>query len=132
MLQSYSDKFNLQKKCHNTLAVPGTVLKKPVEDGNILSDENQTILRSGIGKLMYHMQYSRLDITQAVRDLARHMTLGDDTHLQAMLRCMQYLTCTKDAGLLLKPAQKWDGTNQFQFKIRGRLDSDYAKDTQTR
>jgi hypothetical protein len=32
------------------------------------------ILRSGIGKLMYHMQYSQPDIAQAVRDLARHMT----------------------------------------------------------
>jgi hypothetical protein len=91
------------------------------------------ILRSGIGKLMYHMQYSCPDIAQAVRDLARHMTCGDDTHMQAMLRCMQYLKCTKDAGLLLKPTRKWDGTNQFQFKIKGgRSDSDYAKDTQTR
>ena len=49
-----------------------------------------------------------------------------------MLRCMQYLTCTKDAGLLLKPARKWDGTNDFQFKIRGRSDSDYAKCTWSR
>jgi hypothetical protein len=45
---------------------------------------------------------------------------------------MQYLMCTKDAGLLLKPTRKWDGTNNFQFKIRGRMDSDYAKDTQMR
>jgi hypothetical protein len=49
--------------------------------------------------------------------------------MQAMLRCMQYLKCTKDAGLLLKPTRKWDGTNDFQFKIRGRSDSDYAKCT---
>jgi hypothetical protein len=45
---------------------------------------------------------------------------------------MQYLTCTKNAGLLLKPTRKWDETNKFQFKIRGRLDLDFAKDTQTR
>jgi hypothetical protein len=67
-----------------------------------------------------------------VRDLARHMTHGDETHMQAMLRCMQYLKCTKDAGLLLKPTRKRDGTNQFQFKIKGRSDSDFAKDTQAR
>jgi hypothetical protein len=59
---SYSDKFNLEKKCHNTPAVPGTVLKKPVEDRKVLSSKDQTILRSGIAKLMYHMQYSRPDI----------------------------------------------------------------------
>jgi hypothetical protein len=60
------------------------------------------------------------------------MTRGDETHMQAMLRYMQYLKCTKDAGLLLKPTRKWDGTNQFQFKIKGRSDSDYVKDMQTR
>jgi hypothetical protein len=42
---------------------------------------------------------------------------------------MQYLTCTKDAGLLLKPTRKWDWTIDFKFKIRGRSDSDYAKCT---
>jgi hypothetical protein len=63
--------------------------KKPAENRNVLNSKDQTILRSGIGKLMYHMQYSHLDIAQAVRDLARHMTRGDKTHMQAMLRCMQ-------------------------------------------
>ncbi len=106
MLQNYSDEFNLEKKCHNTPAVPGAVLKKPVEDGKVLSSKDQTIFRSGIGKLMYHIQYSHPDIAQAVRDLERHMTRGDESHMQAMLRCMQYLKCTKDSGLLLKPTRK--------------------------
>ncbi len=132
LLQSYTDEFNLDKKCYNTPAAPGTVLKKPAEDGKNLSNKDQTVLRSGIGKLMYHMQYSRPDIAQAVRDLARHMTHGDETHMQAMLRCMQYLKCTKNAGLFLKPERKWDGKDNFYFKINGRSDSDYAKDTQTR
>jgi hypothetical protein len=70
LLQSYSNEFNLEKKCHNTPAVPGTVLTKPAEDGKVLSSKDQTILRSGIWKLMYHVQYSHPDIAQAVRDLA--------------------------------------------------------------
>ncbi len=40
LLQSYMDKYNLEKKCHNTPAVPGTVLKKPVEDGKVLSSKD--------------------------------------------------------------------------------------------
>jgi hypothetical protein len=39
---------------------------------------------------------------------------------------------TKCSGLLLKSTRKWDGTNQFQFKIKGRSDSDYVKDMQTK
>ncbi len=31
----------------------------------------------------------------------------------------------------MKPIRKRDGTNQFQYKIKGRSDSDYAKDMQT-
>jgi hypothetical protein len=116
----------------NTPAIPVAVLKKPAEERKVLGGKDQTNLRSGIGKLMYHMQYLRPDIPQAVRDLARHMTRGDETHIAAILRCMQYLMCTKDAGLLLKLIRKWDGTGKFQIKVRGRSDSNYAKDTQTR
>ncbi len=32
----------------------------------------------------------------------------------------------------MKPTSKWDRTNQFQFKIKGRSDSDYTNDMQTR
>ncbi len=78
------------------------------------------------------MQYLRPDIAQAVGDLARHMTQGDNTHVEAMQRCMRYLTGTKDAGFTLNPTRKWDGEKEFHFRIRGVSDSDYAKDTQTR
>ncbi len=32
----------------------------------------------------------------------------------------------------MKPTRKWDEGNKFQFRIRGRSDSDYTKATQTR
>ncbi len=87
------------------------MLKKVADDSeDLLNSEMQSTLRVGIGKLMWHMQYSRPDVSQAVRDLARHMTRGDRSHMDAMLRCMKYMVCTKDAGLLLKPERKWDGT----------------------
>jgi hypothetical protein len=52
--------------------------------------------------------------------------------MEAMQRCMRYLTCTKDAGLTLNPTRKWDGEKEFCFHIRGVSDSDHAKDMQTR
>ncbi len=55
--------------------------------------------------------------------------------LEAMKRCMRFVLfvlCSRNAGLLLKPSRNWDGSNEHQFHIRGKLDSDYAKDTQTR
>jgi hypothetical protein len=78
------------------------------------------------------MQYLRPDIAQAVQDLARYMSCGNSKMLEAIKKCMRYVLCTREAGLLLKPSQKWNGSNEHIFCIRGKSDSDYAKDTQTR
>ncbi len=59
LMQSYSDEFKLGKRCYNKPAQPGMVLMKPVDDSKLLSDEDQCTLRSCIGKLLWHMQYSR-------------------------------------------------------------------------
>jgi hypothetical protein len=53
-------------KKFNTPATPGTVLKKPAEGNVLLSNDNQTLYRSGMGKVMHMMQYLRPDIFQAV------------------------------------------------------------------
>jgi hypothetical protein len=103
-MQSYRDEFELGKRCYNTPAQPGTVLMKPAKNSDkFLGSKAQSNLRSGIGKLLWHMQYSRPDILQAVCDLVRHMMHGDKTHMDAMLCRMQYLVCTKDAGLYVLP-----------------------------
>ena len=60
------------------------------------------------------------------------MNQGDESHMAAMLRCMKYVTCTEDDGLFLKPTRKLDDTRNFNFRIIGYSDADYAKDTQTR
>jgi hypothetical protein len=39
---------------------------------------------------------------------------------------------TKDRGLLFKPDVKWNGDSEFKLVIRGILDSDFAKDPETR
>jgi hypothetical protein len=104
LTQSYEDEFELGKRCYNMPAQPGTVLMHPTEGKEVLSATDQTTLRSGLGKLMYQMQYSRPNIAQEVRDLARYMTRGNLKMLNAMYRCMRYVLCTRDAGLLLKPS----------------------------
>ncbi len=85
---------------------PGTVLMCPAEGDDVLSPKDQTTLRSGVGKLMYQMQYSRINIAQPVQDLAWYMTCGDLKTLEATRRCMIYVLCTKDEGPLLMPTQK--------------------------
>jgi hypothetical protein len=104
LTQSYEDEFELGNRCYNTPAQPGTVLMHPVEGKEILNPEDQTTLRSGVGKLMYQIQYLRPDIAQAVQDLARYMSCRNLKTLEAMKRCMRYVLYIRDARLLLKPS----------------------------
>jgi len=132
LLQSYDDEFNIKGlKKFNTPATPGTVLKKLIDGETLLTPENQTLYHSGVGKAMHMMQYSRPDVYNVVRDLARHMTSATQVHLNAMLRLMKYVSDTKERGLALNPMRSWDDTKEHDFIISRRSDSDYAKDTQT-
>jgi hypothetical protein len=106
LTQSYEDKFELGNRCYTTPAQPGTVLMHPVEGKEVLKPEDQTTLRSGVGKLMYQMQYSRPDIAQAVQDLARYISCRNLKLLEAMKKYMRYVLCIRKAGLLMKPSQK--------------------------
>ncbi len=92
------------------------------EGGNILNTVDQMTLSSGVGRLMYQMQYSTPDIAQAVQDLACYMTRGNSKVIEVIRRCMRYVLCTRDEGLLLKPTQKWDGSNKHEFCLRERSD----------
>ena len=89
-MQSLVDEFELPKTNHTTPAVPKNVLTKAAEE-LALDGKDQTKYRSGVGKLLHIMQYSRPEILNAVRDLARHMTKAAPYHTQAMLRCMNYM-----------------------------------------
>ena len=75
--------------------------------------------RSGVGKAMHIMQYSRPDTYNAVCDLERHMTSATQVHLDAMLRLIKYVSDTKERGLVLNPTRSWDGTKDHEFIISG-------------
>ncbi len=97
LLQSYRDEFNNRSmKKFNTLAAPGTVLKKPDKGEEILMPAKQTQYCSGVGKGMHMMQYSWPDTYNAVCNLARHITLVMQVHCDAMLRMMKYVNDTSD------------------------------------
>jgi hypothetical protein len=82
----------------------GRLLLTPAPAGNILmrGDESSTLnaemhkrYRSGIGKLMYLAKHTRPDISNTVRDLARHMHAPNEGHWKAMEHCIRYVRFTK-------------------------------------
>jgi hypothetical protein len=106
---------------------PGSVLQK-VDPKDWLSDELQSKYRSGIGKLLHMMKWTRPEILNAVQELSQFMAHANLPHLKEMYRAMKYCVGTPNRGLFLKPTKKWDKDSNFEFEITGRLDSNFAKD----
>lgn len=129
MLQSFNDEFDLPEgQDPTTPATPGSILV-PVAERNKLSKTDQTKYRSGVGKLLHMMRWSRPDILNAVRELSKFMSGASEAHVVAMKRVMKYCVATPERGLELKPTRKWNGKDrEFRFRIKGMSDSEYAKD----
>ena len=102
---------------------------KPSE---IVDAKLQREYRSGIGKLLHMTRWTRPEIYNSVRELSRYLGKCTKEHLRAMKRAMNYCVKTKDLGITFEPERKWDGTENHEFTITGKSDSEYAKDTSRR
>ena len=132
LLQSYEDEFKLPNRKFGTPAVIGQVMGQ-VEPGEEFEPEEQTKYRSGVGKLLHMMRWSRPDIWNAVRECSRRMTIANQIHYKAMIRIMKYCIDTPNRGWTLKPNKIWDGKDkEVEFEISGESDSNYATCVDTR
>ena len=127
LIQSFIDEFNVDQKYK-----PGT----PAEPGSVLANFNaeqslnkvqQKKYRSGVGKLLHLMRWSRPDILNAVRELSKYMMSACEAHFKAMYRCMSYCVGSINKGLVLKPNGNWN-----DLIIRGESDANYATDLDNR
>ena len=100
LLRSFGDEFGVGEGTSKTPAVPHSTLQ-PGDESSRLDAKGTFRVRSGIGKLLYLMKWSRPDISNAVRDLSRFMQEPSLAHDKAMRRLMEYCVSTKQRGLLL-------------------------------
>ena len=132
LIQSFEDEFKLPSYNYKTPGEPHKVLHK-CEEGFALDNKKHGVYRKGVGKLLHLMRWSRPEIYNAVRETARRMSEPNDAHFKAMLRIMKYCVNTKDHGWTLKPSRTWDGKDrEFEFRISGKADSNYATCSDTR
>ena len=132
LIQSFEDEFNLPNGKFKTPAELGKVLEK-CEDGQEVSDKEQSQYRSAVGKVLHMMRWSRPETWNAVRECSRRMSKASSDHMKAVLRLMKYCVDTKERGWELRPSRTWDGKDKsFLFKIRGKSDSNYATCKETR
>jgi len=114
LIQKLEDEYELPggTKRPKTPAAAGQTLVKGDGSGTV-SDEAATVYRSGTATMMFMMQWSRPDIYNAVRGLARHMSAPREAHVKAMGTAMKYVMATRNRGLVLAPDTVWDGGKSF-------------------
>ena len=134
LLRSFTDEFSVPHapQPYSTPAAPGEVLRK--DDGTPnLDSTKQSLYRSGVGKLLHLMKWTRPDILNSVRELSKFMKQATTNHLKAMYRVMRFCMDTSTRSKTLRPVGCWDGSRDgFEFEIRGVSDSDFAKDPEKR
>ena len=108
-----------------TPAVAGQVLRQGDGSGAIVG-RDVTKYRSATAMCMFMMQWSRPEIFNATRGLARQMSQPRLSHETALKGLIKYVINTENRGLVLAPDSHWDGSKEFEFTIGGASDSDYA------
>ena len=132
MIQSFKDEFKTGDRKPTTPAEGGSVLMKG-DENTVVGSSDHTYFRSGLGKLLHMTRWSRPEVQNSVRELARQGSAPTGAHLKAMHRSMEYCRGTPNRGWKLKPERAWNGVNKdFEFRITGMSDSDYAKCPTTR
>jgi hypothetical protein len=132
LVQSLVDEFDAVNNNYSTPAPAGKSLQY-TENAEEIKKVEIKKYQAGVGKLLYLSRWSRPDISNIVRELARFSCRAQAAHVTAMKRVMDYCWATKDKGLMIKPDGKWSGkVDETEFEIKGVSDSDYAKDLESR
>ena len=131
LVQSLEDEFQIPSSTPCNLPAPAG--KELTSNGEPLSEEEKKVYRSGVGKLLFLMRYSRPDILNAVRELSKFMSDGATIdHRNMMRQTMNYVIHTKNRGLCLNPVMDIINPKSDAFKVKGRSDSNYATNVETR
>ena len=62
--------------------------------------------RSGVGMLLYLIKYSRLDISNAVRELSKAMDMSNEAHWKSLIRNLKFVVDTRMKALTYQCSNK--------------------------
>ena len=140
VLMSQPSLFNKMQKNFAHLITGGRMFKtpgtpnhniiRPVNLDEQISEELQSEYRSVVGSLLYLIKYSRPDIANTVRELAKCMDKATVAAYKEMKRVLQFVFQTKDYGLILEPTNF--NSDDIVWDMKVFTDSDWAGDKECR
>jgi hypothetical protein len=132
LISSIETEFGEEVKSVRSCLTPGTpgqVLIKESIDNLKVSSEKHSRYRTGVGKLLYLVKYSRPDIANCVRELSKCVDGPTETTYKELLRVTKYVLDTPERGLKMHLTK---GSERRHVVISCYTDSDYAGDPVTR
>ena len=128
LMQSFEDEFDFPATGRNKVlpAPAGSQLRKSEDT---VSEEDHATCRTGVGKLLHMMKWSRPDCLNRTRELSKFVQHPAIEHLKAMCDLVLHTLNTPNRGTTFKPERKWDGRDKhFKFRVGGKSDSDFNKE----
>jgi hypothetical protein len=90
-------------RTYKTPAAPRTNIQRPKKGEILISSEDQTKFRSGVGMLLYLVKHSRPDQANAVRELSKVADGETEDQWNKLLRAIKFTLGTKYLALKMKP-----------------------------
>ena len=115
---------------YKTPGTPGGRLLKPSERDSTLDESRQSRYRSGVGLLLYLVKWSRPDIANATRELAKLMTKATEAAEKELLRVIKYVLDTRTMGLRIQPV--FNERSEHRWNLVAYSDSTWADDPDDR
>jgi hypothetical protein len=108
-----------------TPTIPGEIILKTTDEDEIVDKSTHRMFRSGVGMLLYLIKYSRPDIGNAVREIAKVMDGPTEPQVKSLYRLIKYVLDTKNHGLIMNPSEPQEKNSWIMSAY---CDSDYAGD----
>ena len=132
LIQTLIDSYYHEGTTSSTPACCGAALQ-PSAEGEEVGAEGSAEYQTIVGKLLHLANWTRPDVVNAVREASRRCKNSNKKHRQFADKIISYILSTPKRGWHLKPTRRWKPTDKdFEFVIRGRPDSNYGTDQETR
>ena len=102
--------------------VPATGGTHLTSEGPNLCVEAQMRYCSHVGKLLYLVKWSHLEIVNSMYELTRFMTKAFPGSIKGMELVMQHMLTYPECSMVVQPDGEWDGSKEFEFEIDRILD----------
>ena len=115
---------------YRTPASPGFAVRRPTADESLISAVMQKRFRMAVGLMLFLVKFSRPDISNSVRELAKVNDGATNENFKQMLRAVRFVLDTRKKVLRFKP--KINKQNDEIWDVYGYCDSDFAGDKDSR